>query len=294
LKNVTQAGDKITSEINQLPESSRGQFKDVTDILDDYRASLQKDGDTTIRKYNSLDAMSNRLGDLARDATDATKARYYRTLQQGIEADMRGLATANPGSKFSQLFQEADRRFATEVVPFEDNAIAKAMRSSTPDEVQASFMKRGGYTDRGLKYFEALDPKGQQAVKEKFLSDAIDAATDRTQPGQPFDMHKFNGYLDQFRGARKVIMGTGTDADALTGLENIGLHMKARPSSSVKPSFFSTLTAGGSAILNTGPVRKLLLAADSLTPGSNKMEQLLTQYAGQEAGKLSAKTTEEQ
>ena len=292
LKNTGQAMDKVTGEINQLPESARGAYSDIQNLQQDFQGALKKGGDTTVRKYNSLDATSNWLGDQASETTDPTKARFYRILQQGVEDDKRALATANPGTKFQQLFNEADKRFATEVAPFQDNAVAKAMRSSTPDEVQAQFMKRGGYTDRGLKFFDALDPKGQNAVKEKFLQDAIDAATDRTQPGQPFDPHKFVGYLDNYRGARKVIM-SGADEDALNGLENIMQHLKARPNSNVKPSFFSSLSAGGATVINTGPMKSLLLAADNLKPGSNAMGQLLTKSAALQGGKTAADTAQE-
>lgn len=278
LKNVKAAMGTINKEIEALPPSARSQFSDIVEIGADYEKSLSKGADTTIRRYNSLDAMSNRLGDLARDATDATKARYYSMVQEAIEADKRGLAIANPGSKFSKLYQDADQRFFKEITPYEDGAVAKALRSSTPDEVYGQFMKRGGFTDRGLKFFEVLDPKGQQAVREKFMQDAIDSATDRTLPGQPFDPHKFVGFLDDYRGARKVIMGGSPEGDLLNGLQNVMMHMKVRPNSSVKPTFFSTFSAGGAAVLNSAPVKKLLLAADNLSPGSNKLEQLIATY----------------
>ena len=291
LTGTTKAFSQIMDEINQLPPSTRSKFSDLQNLQQDFETSLEKDGDKGVRTYNSLDATRKWLGDQARDTADSTTARYYRILKQGIQEDQQRLATANPGTKFQQLFDNAKSRWASEVTPFEDNAVAKAMKSSTPDEVQAQFLKRGDYEDRGLKFFQALDPKGQQAVKEKFLQDAIDAATDRTQPGQPFDPHKFVGYLDQFRGARKVIM-QGADSDALNGLENIMQHIKARPNSSVKPTFFSLLSAGGAAVLNTGPVRKLLLAADTLRPGSSALDKLLAQSTAVQIGKSTADAQE--
>lgn len=233
--------------------------------------------------YEGLDRMRSWLGDKARESADNSQKRVYKFLQNAVVRDQEALAKANPGTTFSKTYERAKKGWAEEVVPYEDNAIAKTMTTSTPDEVYQQFVRRGALEDRGQKFFARLDPKGQMAVKERMLTDAIDNATDRTAPGQPFDPHKFVGYLDQYRGAKGTIF-KGDDGDALEGLVNVMQHMKSKSSSSIKPTFFSSMTAGGSAILNAGPVRRLLISANGLKPGSGKLDTIVAKLLAIEVG----------
>ena len=237
---------------------------------------------TDLSTYNGMDRMRSYLGDQIRNTKDPTEARIMTGVKNGIEKDQQALADANPGTDFAKQFNEAKTRWYNEVVPSEDKAVARAMQSSTSDEIWNQFMKRGPLEDRGQKWFGALDDKGQNAVKQEFLTHAVDAATDRTKPGNPFDASKFTAFLDQYRGARSYLF-KGDDATALGGLDNVLQHLKARGSSGVNPSFFSAISAGGAGVMN-GPLRPLLLAADGMRPGSSALSNLLTRAVAIKTG----------
>ena len=234
--------------------------------------------------YKSLDVMRSHLGDLARTSRDPIEKRLLGQVQNGVVADQQGLADANPGTVFAQKYNEAKSRWFKETVPFEDKSVAKALGTENTDELWNQFIKRGPLEDRGQRWYEMLPEKGQNALKQEFLTRGIEYATDRTKPGNPFDKQRFLQYMDNYRGARKYLF-KGDDASALGGLEAVFQHLQGRfdPATvPVKPSIINAISAGGSGLLN-GPLRPLLIAADGLKPGSPALAKLLGQGVGMAA-----------
>lgn len=228
--------------------------------------------------YKSLDVMRSHLGDLARTSRDPIEKRLLGQVQNGVVADQQGLADANPGTVFAQKYNEAKSRWFKETVPFEDKSVAKALGTENTDELWNQFIKRGPLEDRGQRWYEMLPEKGQNALKQEFLTRGIEYATDRTKPGNPFDKQRFLQYMDNYRGAQKYLF-KGDDASALGGLETVFKHLQGRfdPATvPVNPSIISAISAGGSGLLN-GPLRPLLIAADGLKPGSPALAKLLGQ-----------------
>jgi hypothetical protein len=222
-------------------------------------------------------------------------------LRGAVEKDMENFAQSN-GPELSTAWRNADRIYKTQVVPFKDRALASAMKSATPDEIFDQFMKRGR-EGRAANFYEALDPKGQAAVRLGFVENAMEKAMNPGQGDQAaiFSPGRFAKYLEDMRKPLGVAL-KGQDKWELDGLVKLMRHVERAGQFAENPptgNRLMQLAVGGGlagaakfvdpwaavgawgaartakALLTTPTGKRLLLAASELPVGSKVLQDLV-------------------
>jgi len=261
--------------------------------------------DTT---FEGLRRLRSRLGGMIQDGKKGANAAVgtegtgiLERLRGAVEKDMESFAKSN-GPELATAWRDADRIYRTQVVPFKDKALAAAMKSATPDEIFDQFMKRGR-EGRAQNFYEALDPKGQAAVRVGFVENALEKALNPGAGDQAaiFSPGRFAKYLEDMRKPLGVAL-KGEDKWELDGLTKLMRHVERAGQFAENPPtgnrlmqlavggglagaakfvdpWAAVLAWGGAKtakVLLTTPVgKRLLLAASELPVGSKVMQDLV-------------------
>jgi len=258
--------------------------------------------------FEGLRRLRSRLGGLIQDGKKGANAAVgtegtgiLERLRGAVEKDMENFAQSN-GPELSSAWRQADRIYKTQVVPFKDKALAAAMKSSTPDEIFDQFMRRNR-EGRAQNFYEALDPKGQAAVRVGFVENAMEKAMNPGAGDQAaiFSPGRFAKYLEDMRKPLGVAL-KGQDKWELDGLAKLMRHVERAGQFAENPptgqrvvpylvggglagaaQFIDPLAAVGAwgtakfakVLLTTTRGKRLLLAAAELPVGSKVMQDLV-------------------
>jgi hypothetical protein len=258
--------------------------------------------------FEGLRRLRSRLGGMIQDGKKGANAAVgtegtgiLERLRGAVENDMEAFAKSN-GPELATAWRDADRIYKTQVVPFKDRALASAMKSATPDEIFDQFMKRGR-EGRAANFYEALDPKGQAAVRVGFVENAMEKALNSGAGDQAaiFSPGRFAKYLEDMRKPLGVAL-KGQDKWELDGLVKLMRHVERAGQFAENPPTGNRLmqlaVGGGLAgaakfvdpwaavgawgaaktakVLLTSPAgKRLLLAASELPVGSKVMQDLV-------------------
>lgn len=185
--------------------------------------------DTTFAGLRQLrSSLGSRISDYQTGSNSLVGAEGVGVLRQikaALEADMEGFAKSN-GPELATAWRNADRIYKTQVVPFKDRALANAMTSATPDEIFGQFMK-ANKGDRAQNFYDALEPKGQAAVRYGLVQNALEKATNvaRGDEAAVFSPAKFAGYLENLKDATGVAF-KGQDKWEIDGLAKLMRHVE--------------------------------------------------------------------
>jgi hypothetical protein len=258
--------------------------------------------------FEGLRRLRSRLGGMIQDGKKGANAAVgtegtgiLERLRGAVEKDMEAFAKSN-GPDLATAWRDADRIYKTQVVPFKDRALASAMKSATPDEIFDQFMKRGR-EGRAANFYEALDPKGQAAVRVGFVENALEKAMNPGQGDQAavFSPGRFAKYLEDMRKPLGVAL-KGRDKWELDGLAKLMRHVERAGQFAENPPTGNRLmqlaVGGGLAgaakfvdpwaavgvwgstktakvLLTTPAGKRLLLAAAELPVGSKVLQDLV-------------------
>jgi hypothetical protein len=213
-------------------------------------------------------------------------------LKGALEDDMKQFATSrNP--KVAAAWKDADRYYRETVVPFKDSALARAAKSSTPDEIYRTFIQRGK-GDRAMNFYKALDQQGRDAVRYGMIRNAVDKAT---RENAPFSPAQFAKSLEDIQAATGVFF-KGRQKQEIDGLiklmrhaERAGQYMENPPTGQrVIPFLLGGATFGGGIghaiatsagsfsiqkLLTTETGRNLLFRASKIKEGTAAMDNFL-------------------
>lgn len=246
--------------------------------------------------FSTTRAIRSDLGDLISDAYRGRNAIVgekgagaLQKLKGALEDDMKQFATSrNP--KVAAAWKDADRYYRETVVPFKDSALARAAKSSTPDEIYRTFIQRGK-GDRAMNFYKALDQQGRDAVRYGMIRNAVDKAT---RENAPFSPAQFAKSLEDIQAATGVFF-KGRQKQEIDGLiklmrhaERAGQYMENPPTGQrviqyllgygVGTGMLEMGHAAGagalSALLTTKMGQNLLLTASKLKPGTVAMDRL--------------------
>ena len=233
-------------------------------------------------------------------------------IRNAIETDMSDFASSTGNPELVKSWQRANSFYANNVTKYKNIGLASALKDAHPDEIFGQFVKAGaGRADRAREFFNALDPRGQSAVRYGMVARSIDKAFDPT--ANQFDPGKFAGELERLSESRGVFF-KGQGKHELDGFIKLMRHSEHSAAKAV-PSLSSqqaiglgtsavagflhmpmTVAAGGMLgvtrlLLTTDAGKRYLLSANMLKPGSNAMADLvvrmnneLTKVAGAAAG----------
>jgi len=197
-----------------------------------------------------------------------------------------------------KALEKADKFYKQKVVPFKTSRdIKSALRSDKPDEILNTFIKKGKI-DRAKNFYNALDQKGQSAVRHGMIEDAVEKAT--LEGKKNLSPAKFAKALEDLKGARGVFF-EGKQGKELGGFiklmraaERFGQYAENPPSgarliplafasgagyaTTISPSAVIgaiTATQATKTLLTSKLGRNLLLASSKIEVNSPKMQKLL-------------------
>ena len=177
--------------------------------------------------YQGVRGLRSDLGSMISDyykgtnaATGSKGVQVLQGVKNAIEGDLNAF-TAKNGPEIASAAKRADAIYKGEVVPFKDKALAAAVKSSEPDQIYRTFIQQGK-GDRAQKFYNALDPEGQAAVRSQMVKDAFNKATERDGVFSPA---KFAQSLEKIKDASGVFF-KGQDKFELDGFTNLMRHIQ--------------------------------------------------------------------
>lgn len=229
-------------------------------------------------------------------------ASALQRVKESITRDMDTFAQKN-GPELGKAWKEADLYYKLAVAPYKDTLVAKALSNGAPDEIYSKFITYGGIeggqgTTRASKLYNALDQKGQSAVRYGMVNNAFEKAY--SPDSGAFSPAKFASELDRIAAAKGVFF-KGTDKAEIDGFKNLMRHIERsnvainKPETGVKniPYIIGSLfgagaiaapgaTAGIAAstyglnkLFNTSAGRNFLLSASKIKSGSQAMDKFI-------------------
>jgi hypothetical protein len=280
---VAQLADPLgpvpTPQMNQTAKQLLAEEMQKPEVYRDagFISQLQKYATEPGVNFSTTRGIRSDLGDLISDAYKGRNAIIgekgagaLQKLKGALEADMKQFATTRD-PKVAAAWKNADGFYRKTVVPFKDGALARAAKSSTPDEIYKTFIQRGK-GDRAMNFYNALDQQGRDAVRYGMVKEAIDKAT---REGAPFSPAKFATSLENIDAATGVFF-KGKNKDMLDGLVKLMRHAERGGQVLENPPtgqrVIPWLMAGSFA----GPVLSVKTVA-----GSFAIQKLLTTERGQ-------------
>lgn len=250
--------------------------------------------------FSALRQLRSDLGDRIRDyyrgANAVVGGKGVGVLQQlrtAVEQDMERFARHSDRRDLAQAWRKADAFYRQRVVPFKDRALASALKDAPADEVFGRFAK-AGKGDRAQRFYQALDPKGQAAVRYGLVAQAMDKAVDESR--QVFSPAKFAQTLAHLREPKDVFF-QGQAKRELDGFAKLMRHVERAGQYAENPptgqrvipwllggaaalnaplaAQLAAISGSARALLTTPAGQRFLLAASSLEEGSPAMAKLL-------------------
>ena len=317
---VKQSGDDAVSPTNTTAK--------LTQTLDEQGASLSPD-DAIIRELtdiqtNLADAakpkdfanmrqLRSRLGSLASELGVSGKGAASKAigdLRQAVDDDIAAFALNSSNQGIRQAYQRADK-FYKGAMQRSDKAIANAMKNNKPDEIYNAFVKTGK-GDRANNFYQALDQKGQAALRYQMAEEAISKATNESTGN--FSPAKFAGEFERMAEPFDKIF-KGDDKKQMDGLVKLMRHIERAGQYKENPPtgnrVIPWLVAGATAInpitavkvgglslfarsmLTTRAGKNLLLAANKLPETQQAALDNILMNAAKVAAANGAKTGQE-
>jgi hypothetical protein len=160
--------------------------------------------------FSALQKFRSDLRGMAETAArnDPNMARILRKVKTAAEQDLADYAQSggfdpNSAARYGlqRMWRKADQFYRTEVVPLKEKSLVNALRGADPDEIAWKFLKFNKF-DRAKRFYDALDPKGQAAVRygliERAAEEAFQEARSFTSPAQ------FAGKIEKFDGPTRA------------------------------------------------------------------------------------------
>jgi hypothetical protein len=284
--------------------------------IQDFQAwqAAQKPPASAGNDYGSIRQLVSDLGDRIRGYYEGSNAiigekgvGYLERVRNALQDDLSSFARTSSVPEVQQAGQVADEYYKTARVPYKDGMLAQASVTTEPDQIFQQFIK-AGKGDRAQNFYNALDPKGQAAVRYDMMAKAVNDATVPSSGGPIFSPAKFTGSMSKLNDAYGVFF-TGPDKWQMDGFKNLMAHVTRAGQFAENPPTGNRLIpfalGGGVALAaKTNPVvaaqaagmvsllkvamttaagRNFLLAASSLTPGTAAMENLVDRMTARAA-----------
>ncbi len=294
--------DTISAIDDAVNEANRGALPDETLIntLNTFKENLLNKkynyGDMRItRKQLSSKIDAYMQGGNAVVGKDGVQ--LLQRVKDSLEQDMNKFAQSN-GKELKTLWKSADDFYSSKIAPYKDVALAKSLKNANTDEVYSQWLKTGTRTSRAKRFYNALDSKGQAAVRYGMLENAVQKGM---KDKGMFSPAAAAGELERFVGVRKTFF-RGQDGAEMQGFTNLLRHVDrsyqalTKPDTGAKAIPWMAAGAGalGGAIFAPGTLlativgtigvknfmmsnfgRRFLLASSSLKPGTPGMQKAL-------------------
>lgn len=295
LPTMTQAklaeGEHIINTSLAPDDTMASQIKKFTNNLND--PNRPKD-------YKNMRLLRSQIGSMIRqyDALanpNQTISNYLKDLRIAVEQDISNFAVTSGNPAIKNAYKKADK-FYHAMKNQEDKAHANAMKSSTPDEIYQKFMQKGK-GDRAENFYNALDAKGQSAIRYKMIDEAINKSYNPNMgENGVFSPAKFVAEFDRLNEPYKKVF-KGADKAEMDGFLKLMSHIERAGQFAENPPTGLRLGDAlmvGSALTNPiGTVKgvtvsllaktlftskagkNLLLSASELPAGASRLDKIL-------------------
>lgn len=307
---------KTTSVINDALDKQSASLAPDDDILRELSKVMERVNDTGVEKsFANMRLLRSQLGDLAEKygaPINGNKAasKVFADARQAVDDDIADFAINSGNTAIKKAYQRADK-FYKSAMQRSDKAIANAMKNNKPDEIYNAFVKTGK-GDRANNFYQALDQKGQAALRYQMADEAIGKATNESTGN--FSPAKFAGEFERMAEPYRNIF-KGDDKKQMDGLVKLMRHIeragqyKENPptgnrvipwlvaGTSVVDPAMAVRIVGGSvfakAMLTTRAGKNLLLAANKLPETQQAALDNILMNAAKVAAANGAKTGQE-
>lgn len=287
-----------TAVLKQKIDSELASLAPDDTLLKDLQSIQSRLNDANVVKdFSNMRLLRTQLGDLAEGYASGTNpnktaAKFFGDLRSAVDEDIAQYANSSGSDELKRAYKRADM-FYKNIMKNKDSSIAKAMKSSTPDEIYNQFIKIGK-GDRAANFYRNLDKKGQAALRYEMANEALDKATNVSTGA--FSPAKFaleferlhEPYKNIFNGAERAEMDGFIKL--MRHIERSGQFMENPPTGNRLAGFLiggtaianaplaakaAGLSATAKFLLTTEPGKRILLAAKDLPPNSPKLNNLL-------------------
>lgn len=299
LPNATVTPNKTTSVLNgKLDELSKSLAPDDVLAKDLQKIKSAFDDPNVTKDFNNMRLLRSQLGDMAEKyattGANPNKAgsAFLGDLRQAVDDDISDFVASTGNDSIKTAYKKADGYYR-QMVEKQDKAFGKAMDSNKPDEIYKGFIAMGK-GDRAKNFYNALDPKGQAALRLKMAEEAMSKATNESTGH--FSPAKFAKEFEDLNAPYSHVF-QGTDKAEMDGFvklmrhaESAGQYMENPPNGSriiggaiggtvaVNPIMAlkgAGVTALAKTLFTSKAGKNLLMAANKLEPGATGMANVL-------------------
>lgn len=218
-----------------------------------------------------------------------------QAVKNAIEEDLTQFTQKSGVPEVQKAAKVADEYYKTARAPYKDQMLAAAANDKEPDQIFQRFIQ-SGKGDRAQRFYEALDPKGQSAVRYKIVAGAVDKATNEATG--VFSPQKYFTAMTKVKDATRVFF-QGADEAEIDGFNNLMAHVTRAGQYAENPPTGQRLASGivtagtiinpvmgakvaavaalSKTLFTTDEGKAFLLAASKLPAGSLKLASLLNQ-----------------
>lgn len=266
------------------------------------------------KSFSNMRLLRSQLGDLADkygSPINGNKAasRIFADVRQAVDDDIADFALNSGNAAIKKAYKRADK-FYKSAMQRSDKAIANAMKNNKPDEIYNAFVKTGK-GDRANNFYQALDQKGQAALRYQMADEAINKATNESTGN--FSPAKFAGEFERMAEPYSNIF-KGDDKKQMDGLIKLMRHVERAGQYKENPPtgnrVIPWLVAGATAIdpttairvgglslfaksmLTTRAGKNLLLAANKLPESQQAAMDRILMNAAKVSAAAGAKTAD--
>ncbi len=217
-----------------------------------------------------------------------------QAVKNALEGDLTDFTQKSGVAEVQQAAKIADQYYKTARVPYKDQMLSAAATDKEPDQIFQRFIQ-AGKGDRAQRFYDALDPKGREAVRYRVVADAVEKATDDATG--VFSPQKYFTAVNKLKDATGVFF-EGAEKTELDGFNKLMAHVTragqyaenpptgqrwvtaaALAETAIHPAMalrIGFLATAGKKLFTTEWGKSYLLAASKLPLGSGKMEEILT------------------
>lgn len=257
---------KTEAVINAALDKQGASLAPDDDILRELSKVMERVNDTGVEKnFANMRLLRSQLGDLADKygaPINGNKAasRVFADARQAVDDDIADFALNSGNTAIKKAYQRADK-FYKSAMQRSDKAIANAMKNNKPDEIYNAFVKTGK-GDRANNFYQALDQKGQAALRYQMADEAINKATNESTGN--FSPAKFAGEFERMAEPYSNIF-KGDDKKQMDGLVKLMRHVERAGQYKENPPtgnrVIPWLVAGASTIDPTIAIRVIGMSA---------------------------------
>lgn len=252
------------------------------------------------KDYKNMRLLRSQIGDMAYKYDgiadpNPTLSNYLKDLRTAVEQDISNFVATSGNPAIKDAYKRADS-FYRSIMQRQEKAHANAMNSSTPDQIYQTFIKKG-QGDKAENFYNALDAKGQSAIRYKMIEEAIEKSYNpNLGENGVFSPAKFVGEFDRLAKPYERVF-KGADKDEMDGFLKLMSHIERAGQFAENPANGSRLAdyavVGGTALAPVAMVKagvatamaktlftskagkRLLLAAKELPPNASGLDNLL-------------------